>query len=49
MLKGLNPDFNYVSERDGVVYGGDQLLAGGFYVPKLHGDYASTWFKLRAQ
>ncbi|MCJ8007551.1 alpha-galactosidase [Lederbergia wuyishanensis] len=49
VLKGLNPEFNYVSVNDGIVYGGDQLLNAGIYLPKLHGDYASTWFKLRAQ
>ncbi|MCR2823024.1 alpha-galactosidase [Lederbergia panacisoli] len=49
VLKGLNPEFNYVLEPDGVEYGGDQLLAAGIYLPKLHGDYSSVWFKLKAQ
>lgn len=49
VLKGLNPDFNYVSEHEGISYSGDQLLAAGINLPKLQGDYASTWFKLTAQ
>ncbi|MEK3887926.1 alpha-galactosidase [Bacillus sp. FSL K6-3431] len=49
ILKGLNPDVNYMSEQDELIYGGDQLLAAGINLPKLHGDYASTWFKLTAK
>lgn len=48
-LQGLNPDLNYRFEGNPAAYGGDLLMAHGWAVPLLKGDFASVWFKLTAE
>lgn len=46
-LKGLNAEYDYQLEGKDDVYTGDSLLQAGLTIPSLHGDYASTWFRLK--
>ncbi|MCL6456966.1 MAG: alpha-galactosidase [Gorillibacterium sp.] len=47
-LKGLNPDLDYAREDVTEVMGGDRLMQAGIPIPELKGDFASTWFRLKA-
>ncbi|RIX59608.1 alpha-galactosidase [Paenibacillus nanensis] len=50
-LKGIDKSLTYEIEGpDGMIgtFGGDRLTQAGLIVPQLSGDYASTWFKVRA-
>ncbi|MCR2806300.1 alpha-galactosidase [Paenibacillus soyae] len=50
-LQGIDKSFVYrIDGPDGMIgtFGGDRLLHAGLTVPRLEGDYASTWFRLTA-
>lgn len=48
-LKGLNPAYDYRIEGTEERFGGDRLMQLGLAIPSLRGDYASVWFKLKAE
>lgn len=48
-LQGLDANLDYQFAGNDLAYGGDILMQHGWAVPLLHGDYASTWFKLTAK
>jgi len=48
-LKGINPDFNYVLEDDGSLYGGDELMYAGIVIPELKGDFQSIMMHFKEE
>jgi len=48
-LMGLDPNLDYELDRDGLVYGGDELMNAGMPVPQFHGDFRSRVYRLRAK
>ncbi|MGF9911822.1 alpha-galactosidase [Paenibacillus ehimensis] len=46
-LKGLHPDYQYAMMDSELILTGDSLMNFGLTVPHLHGDFTSTWFRLK--
>jgi alpha-galactosidase len=47
-LKGLDPERDYVLEETGAVYGGDELMNAGIYLPQVKGDFQSVLWRFAA-